>query len=477
MSNLSDLLPTGGGQNAVDFVASGTLGSGQTVVLNSNGTVSVVAVGGPSVGDPTVFESALIRDLASTYDQNAGKIVVFYRDNGNSNSGTAAVGTVAGTSISFGTPVVFKSGDTREISACYDSLNNKVVVFFRNDSVNFYGNAIVGTVSGTTISFGAQTVFFSAVASANVAVFDTNTNKTIVAFSDGTTGKTVVGTVSGTSISFGAAVVFENATTSNIGATFDSNSNKVVIAYRDDENSSYGTSIVGTVSGTTISFGTAVVFESARADGMSLGFDSNSNKVVIAYQDPNNTDSGTVVVGTVSGTTISFGTPVVFASAINPSMSLVYDPYTQKAAVAYYDNNGNGLIKVGVVSGTSITFDPAVYSYSTDASNNGEAFVSTNSAAGLVISYIKSTNSYGTSNVVALSSTNNTSFIGITAEAIADTATGSVNVFGGINEAQSGLTIGSDYYVQADGSIATTVSDVKIGQAISATTINIRDLT
>jgi hypothetical protein len=40
MSNLSELLPTGGGQNAVDFVASGTLSSGQTVVLKTDGTVT-----------------------------------------------------------------------------------------------------------------------------------------------------------------------------------------------------------------------------------------------------------------------------------------------------------------------------------------------------------------------------------------------------------------------------------------------------
>jgi len=68
-------------------------------------------------------------------------------------------------------------------------------------------------------------------------------------------------------------------------------------------------------------------------------------------------------------------------------------------------------------------------------------------------------------------------FIGITAEAISDTATGAVNVYGGINEAQTGLTIGADYYVQADGSLSTTVSSVKVGQAISATTINMMDLT
>ena len=38
------------------------------------------------------------------------KVVVVYRDNGNSYYGTAVVGTVSGTSISFGTP---KSAATR----------------------------------------------------------------------------------------------------------------------------------------------------------------------------------------------------------------------------------------------------------------------------------------------------------------------------------------------------------------------------
>ena len=33
MSNLSDLLPSGGGQNIVEFTASGTISSGQAVGL------------------------------------------------------------------------------------------------------------------------------------------------------------------------------------------------------------------------------------------------------------------------------------------------------------------------------------------------------------------------------------------------------------------------------------------------------------
>ena len=72
----------------------------------------------------------------------------------------------------------------------------------------------------------------------------------------------------------------------------------------------------------------------------------------------------------------------------------------------------------------------------------------------------------------------NEAFIGVTSEAISNGATGVVNVLGGINEAQTGLTIGSSYYMQGDGAISTVNASpaVKIGIAISATTINIKDL-
>jgi hypothetical protein len=85
-----------------------------------------------------------------------------------------------------------------------------------------------------------------------------------------------------------AAVVFESASSIYISTTYDSTNNKIVIAYRDVGNSSYGTAIVGTVSGTSISFGTAVVFESATSAYISTTYDSTNNKIVIAYQDGGN---------------------------------------------------------------------------------------------------------------------------------------------------------------------------------------------
>ena len=72
-----------------------------------------------------------------------------------------------------------------------------------------------------------------------------------------------------------------------------------------------------------------------------------------------------------------------------------------------------------------------------------------------------------------------TNLLGIASAAISDTATGTINTWGSRNEVQTSLTIGSDYYVQEDGTITTTSTSPAqlIGKAISATQINIKDYT
>ena len=65
------------------------------------------------------------------------------------------VGTVSGISISFGTPVVFESGETNFISATYDPDEEKVVIVYTDGGDSDKGKAVVGTVSGTSISFGS----------------------------------------------------------------------------------------------------------------------------------------------------------------------------------------------------------------------------------------------------------------------------------------------------------------------------------
>jgi hypothetical protein len=477
MSNLSDLLPAGAGGKQVDFVATGTLASGQAVVLKTDGTVSSITQGGASAGSPVVFESADGNYASATFDSNANKIVIAYTDGGNGNNGTAIVGTVSGTSISFGTPVVFESASTLWSSATFDSSASKTVIAYQDAGNSSYGTAIVGTVSGTSISFGTPVVFESANSSYISATFDSNANKTVIAYVDtgnGSKATAIVGTVSGTSISFGSPAIVKSAVTEATAATFDSSANKVVVAYTDYSNGYYGTASVGTVSGTSISFGTSVVFESGSSAAFGITFDSNANKVVMAYTDYANSSHGTAVVGTVSGTSISFGTPVVFESATTNFSSATFASNDNKVVIAYQDagNSNYGTLIIGTVSGTSISFSaPLVFE---NAQTNFIATTFDSTANKVVVAYQDVGNAnYGTSVVFETSSTTSADFIGITDAAISSAASGSVTIKGGISSNVSSLTPNATYYVQPDGTLTTTTSTVLAGRALSSTSINL----
>ena len=102
MSNLSDLLPAGAAAKQLTFTDSGSgITTKKPVVLNSDGTVSEVIGSTQSIGTESVFESATVYDTGIAYDSNENKVVVAYKDGGNSNYGTAIVGTISGTSVSF----------------------------------------------------------------------------------------------------------------------------------------------------------------------------------------------------------------------------------------------------------------------------------------------------------------------------------------------------------------------------------------
>ena len=461
--------------------ATGILPNGKPVVVNADGTVSVVTTTPANFGSPSIFESAVTPFPSATFDNNSNKVVVAYRDDGNSGFGTAVVGTVSGTSISFGTPVVFESASSDYTSATFDSNSNKVVVAYRDIGNSNSGTAVVGTVSGTSISFGSAVVFE---ASNNILIstaFDSNSNKVVIAyrnFTNSNFGTAIVGTVSGISISFGSPVVFRSATIISASATFDSNSNKVVISYGDGGNSFFGTTIIGTVSGTAISFGSPVVFQSSFSVYHSATFDSNSNKVVVAYRDDGNSSYGTAVVGTVSGTSISFGSAVVFEAASSSYISAAFDSNSNKILVTYSDEGNSSYVTavVGTVSGASISFGAPVV-FENRAITKSAIFDSHSNK--VVVAYRDGSSSFGTASVFSSFSTNLTSenYIGIsTGGTYADGSSATVDIIGTVNGQQSGLTAGQSYYVQTDGTIATTPAtpEVFAGTAISTTSLIVK---
>ena len=481
---------TGVQSGVANFVASGTIPNGQTVVINTDGTVGIVTQttsNTPSAGSEVVFNTGTTTAYTSAvYDSNSGKVVIAYRDGGNLLYGTAIVGTVTGMGITFGSETVFNTAQTDNTNIVYDSTNQKVVIAYRDGGTG-NGRAIVGTVSDTSITFGSVTEFnIGSIASISGA-YDSTNDKVVFAYRDigDDNGMAVVGTVSGTSISFGTEVSFNDGTVQYVSSTFDSTNGKVVISYQDFEHSQQGRAVVGTVSGTgsnaTISFGSDATFDVGDVHYVSSTYDSTNSKVVVAYQEGYAADYGTAVVGTVTGTGITFGSECIFRTGGAHEISITYDSTNEKVVIVYGDENPTyyGTAIVGTVTGVGITFSPEVIYNTAQTNHNSTTFDSTNGK--VVVAYYDVGNSdYGTASVINSTSqiTNLTTsnFIGIAAEDIANGATGKVNILGGVNTSQTGLTTAQTHYVQPNGTLATTAGNPSVvaGTSISSTNLVLR---
>jgi hypothetical protein len=469
----------------VNFVASGDIGNGQTVIIKTDGTVGIVTQttsNTPSAGTPVLMESTSTEYISSTYDTTNNKVVIVYA--GASGAGTAIVGAVSGTTITFGTPVIFDASYCPHTSTAYDSANNRVVIAYSDTGTSYHGYAIVGTVSGTSISFGTPVVFFNGgEVRYTSTVYDSTNEKVIISYQDYDNsyhGRVRVGTVSGTSISFGSEVVFHSAGTYYITSAYDSTNQKVIITYMDAGNSQYGTAVVGTVSGTSISFGSDVVFNSGTTYFPTPVYDSTNGKVVIVYRDASNSNYGTAIVGTVSGTSISFGSEVVFLSGTTGNLSATFAG-SGKIVIAYTNESisfhGYGI--VGTVSGTSISFGTPVV-FESDRTFKESTVFDPDTGKVIIAYQDDNDNDYGKAvNFSVTSQTTNLTtenYIGIAAEAIANGATGKINVVTGTNTGQTGLTTAQKYFVQPTGTLATSAGSPSVvaGTAISDTKIVVR---
>jgi uncharacterized Zn-binding protein involved in type VI secretion len=151
------------------------------------------------------------------------------------------------------------------------------------------------------------------------------------------------------------------------------NSTTVFIAYADFANNAYGTGVIATISGTSITFGPPNVFTSNYCGYAISAAALNSTSVFISYQlNP----GGYGIVATVSGTTISYGTAAEFLTTAISGNNLCCSTLTPTSVFIVY---GSGSYQIsGVVaslSGTTITYGTVV-NYSTNYGGGSEALLS-----------------------------------------------------------------------------------------------------
>ena len=372
--------------------------------------------------------------MAIAYDTNADRVIIFWSNGSSSNELRYVVASVNDDrTMNFGSTSQLDNGNTEHIDCTFDSTNNKVIVCYQRASSG--GRYAVGTVSTTdnTATFGSTTSFESGNVNWVSPVFHATQGTVVITYaddSDSGKGKAVCGQVSGTTLTLGSIVEFNSGgNTQIISSAYDSANERIVTFYKDQGNSDASTAIVGIVTTTAISFGSEVVWSSLELNYSTAHFNSSSGNVILGYK--NATDNSTEYQKfTVSGMGVTTtGSAFELDSNYGNYIDSVYDSGNSRD-VFFYRDNGNS------------NYGAAVAVQATSSSTN-------------------------------LTTEN---FLGFSDAAYTNGQTATIQVVGAVDDAQSGLTTARKHYVQSDGTLALTADtpSVEAGIALSDTEILIR---
>ncbi|MCP6719748.1 MAG: hypothetical protein KJI72_00260 [Patescibacteria group bacterium] len=394
---------------------------------NVRARVATVSGTTPSFGTEVTISGVASQPVIDVCKLDTDKFVVVYSQGNRTRLGRPC--SVSGTTITLGTIKDFgdfPSADTSIIKCAQLDVDKFVVMAGALDTaVVIWANTVSALVitkgSDTALGMGAPPTDSKHNANASLAQVDTD--KFVAAYrkvSDND-GYVKIGTVSGTIITLGGETSFNAADTSEIDAVCPTTTN-LIVSYKDEGNSNQGTLVAATISGTTPTFGSEVVFETGITNFTSIA-KVGSKTVVIAYQDAGDSNHGKVVSAKINGNTVS-----------------------------------------GVGTGLAITtFNAATTTYI--------AIADTNSTGSFIVGYRDEGNSNQGTAVVGEGDTVQ-NFTGIVQATVTSGNPVDVKLIG-TDSNQSGLTTGQKYFA-VDGALSTSNEngdDSKVGWAKTATSI------
>ena len=477
-------------------VASGTLANGDKIIVNSDGTVSTVAQtvdpSAPSVGSSEIYYSGTAtKGNVPVYDTNSNKLVVFYA---RSNIIYAVVGTIAAGVITFGAEVQATGTNCfdRYFSAAFSTTDNVICVVQNNSATNG-ATATLCEVNGNTLTVGTgQALGTTQINYGPPAVVYDSTSDSFCAFMTDTSNG-AAGTVrqiyvtSGLSFNYGNPVVFQSGDTRHIAACVDTTSNKILVAFSYHA-ISWGRCIVMTPSNSsaiTPAFGSVIQFNGgSNAQKICCVYDPVANKSVIYFWDQS-PQYPSACVATISGTSVSVGTKVVVASTRTNFNACAFDTDQNKIAFIYTDafDGYDGKLVIGTVSGTTITPLTSPITFQTDVPSSSVLYATydpDSQTVPIAYDYNDGLTTGGSTTLLRTYSLASTltsgNFIGISDGAYSDGDTANIQISGSVDDAQTGLTAGQTYYVAGDNTLSTVpqTPSVIAGTAVSSTKIIVK---
>lgn len=321
------------------------------------GTVQILAVNGSEIitGEKYIFNNASTMFIALTVLED-NKVLLVYSDEPSGRMGTSCILNIDNNVINISDKYIFNTGNTTDISVT-TLLSNKALVVYRNNSG--YGESKILTVNGNNI-VGSDRFLFNSYGTSNLNVITLNATRALVFYSDSGYegyGRCRLLHITDNVITGGRDFTFYSGNTNSMKA-IKLDSTRVLIAFVTVDSGNCSGKVL-TVTDTSITGGSTKSILSFNNRHLSMS-KINENKVIITCRGQTSSSyNGSSIVLNINGTTITPANVFLFSttSVDNVSSSMID---MNKLVVAYTNTNNNSV-------GTTMLIQP---DYSTDKISN-----------------------------------------------------------------------------------------------------------
>jgi len=472
---------------STSMTATGAISAGDPVALRTDGTVEkisgyktargVISNGVLETSTPTAGYFKIAYDAANTlyclaYTRGSQAYVRGMRVS------TAGVFTL-GTETALSGVDFYDPGP----SLFYDSTNSNFILFYRNASTAIALRSVSidsGTLAATLGTEQDKTTGLNANAGARCRLaYDPDANQYFALFKDATSGNAqgAYGTYDGSDITFGTTAVINSDASTNMIAepVYSTEETRMICSIGSSGTNKSVLIAVLNNSGTPIAGSAAVVQTAAQPFYPAVAW--NGTHILQTEQYSNDyfgtkaTISGSTI--TVTGSSRFDADPLTTASnnILVDSGSNKFQIYVcARASLEYLEADMSGSDPTWSVRSdlvTHTTINQITYAYPFFDAESGGTIICFNDISYASGSQIR-IGLFGT----GTESTNAQNFFGVADENIANAATGTITTTGGVNTSVSGLTVGKNYFVNANGTLSIEATQYGIvGKALSATSL------
>ena len=522
-ANLTNLPPAG---NTVDLVADGAIAAGKPVIVTTAGKAKAIGLESTNRTNPSIDHYSKVSgndtgyQMSGIWHETSGKGVLLYRkiSGGNSTQYAQFKLNTSGDITAISNDRGIDSYWAQDTKLIMDPDIDKPIAFWKkgSDDQYVYSRSITidgnGTDDPQASTQGASTPRSIAMVDNKWDVcYDTNANVFVYVYTDSSDsgkGKVRLGyqTEPATGqhkITWINTDVQFSSDCESPRCTFDTVNNKVIIAWGQagaDVSACIGT-VSNSGSSATISVGTAVVVNSVGPGSSGkphMAWHTNDGVAGYFYRRSDNNENHLIILKT-SGTTVHYNSSVKVGTENVDEMALWYVSSLKtfqcavKGRVAHWISS-TGTPTSGGSGSSAATVGSGAGNLSNDIGGNINDWEPTKGfdlpdhplKTGMTSSNGTDSNRlYLITYTVGTEVTNATAsnVIGFAENAINDTATGTIKLTGNVVGNQSGLTPGTAYYVQGNGTLGTSQDNTigaasgktKAGVALSATTLKIAD--